>query len=212
MKERPILFSGAMVRAILEKRKTQTRRICKIAYHAGEWAAEALPAADGMPVFWWNGWSGKAISGRAELTLKVYDTGSECPWGKVGDRLWVRETWRETEHDIEYRADTRNDGPADGSADQESKHWRPSIHMPRTHSRITLEIVSVRVERVQDISEEDVRAEGVEGLLLQTRPDGHYEHVPYTFQHLWNSINTKPEYTWESNPFVWAITFKRVLP
>jgi hypothetical protein len=193
MKERPILFSGEMVRAILEGTKTQTRRVI----------APVQPRDDGR-------WP----AGRDPL--------GDCPFGQPGDRLWVRETWArlyptEPAH-LLYRADFE---PRYGAWEQDDtprhtirvESWRPSIHMPRWASRITLELTSVRVERLQDISEEDAWTEGVtrvrgdlfgvEGLV----PFEH--HYPQdAFAALWHVVN--PKHPWNSNPWVWVLGFKRV--
>jgi hypothetical protein len=196
-KERPILFSGAMVRAILDGSKTQTRRIVKVRGldFIGGKGQENDPAAWGYPY--------PDREGYADLT-----DGIACPYGKPGDRLWVRETWgisarvstdgnerRLREQDLThllYRA----------TADHDSDRWRPSIHMPRWASRTTLEVESVRVERLQDISEEDAKAEGV--MWYQDMSNAE------VFQTLWESINGPG--SWDANPWVWVITFKRIKP
>lgn len=209
MIERPILFSAPMIRAILNGTKTQTRRTCRIGYHPSH-----------------------GVAG--------------CPYGQPGGRLWVRERWMgykqtNVEHDerepltqserggmswnqwveingrphVEYFADGKSVGP-----------WAPSIHMPRWASRITLEVTEVRVQRLQSISDEDARAEGVEPY---TPPHGHIspdQRVPgpgfdrcrlgdqphrLPFADLWDRINGKRSgAAWESNPWVWAVTFKVV--
>lgn len=189
--ERPILFSGAMVRAILDGKKTQTRRVVK-----------PQPPADWVPSPW--PYDGAAWSDR------------RCPYGAPGDRLWVRETWAPISPDeerrpirecrIEYRADTsaaRPGGWDEDTDDPEAARWRPSIHMPRWASRLTLEVTGVRVERVQDISEDDARAEGVYPYADNPRR---------FFQELWNSINGARGYGWNSNPWVWVVEFRRVAP
>lgn len=243
MKERPILVSAPMVRAILEGRKTQTRRIMK-----------PQPVRDGN----WH-------------CLPKYSAGSDtafregapyfgdCPYGKAyeGDRLWVRETCRAEE--LEYA------GWEDGVRYLADNHWRaientreaadawielnsyrglkgavvPSIHMPRWASRITLEITGVRVERLQDISEKDAKAEGVEPLDAE-RDDRDFAICPQCggtrlydtlganlgvipdcdclecdtyakrYRHLWESINGPG--SWDANPWVWVIEFKKVKP
>ena len=167
-KERPILFAGPMVNAILEDRKTQTRRIMK-------------ENTDG------------------------------CPYGIPGDRLWVREAWAPlstfapAELGYLYRAD-HHKGLEKKDGDQK---WKPSIHMPRVASRITLEITGIKVERLQNISEADAQAEGVEfpapysGVNNKTHPT-----CIDAFQVLWTSING-PD-SWSQNPWVWAIQFKRI--
>lgn len=211
MKERPILFSGPMVRAILDGRKTQTRRIMK-----------PQPTYDG---FWWShkGYScGGEKQFRDGLPLFV-----GCPYGVVGDRLWVRETFAPMQENRPianpaiydnkpawYRAD--NDRPM-----WAGKTWKPSIHMPRWASRITLEITGVRVERLNEISESDAIAEGIEskpqpyGKELDWKYYGWLEKLNQwstcpirSYESLWNSING-PE-SWAANPFVWVIEFKRI--
>lgn len=197
MKERPIIMSAPMVRAILGGHKTQTRRVLKLDHDA----ELRLQLSDGQPI--------------DVMTGKI-----TCPHGQVCDRLWIRETWREagslmtadnsipesgTTDAVVYAADGQFDGP-----------WRPSIFMPRWASRLTLEIVNVRVERLQEITEEDAKAEGI---TVQTghlwRPLGSKEPMrKYThrqaFGALWNSINAKRGYGWSINPWVWVIEFKRV--
>jgi hypothetical protein len=158
-KERPILFSAPMVRAIIEGRKTMTRRLVKN-------LATAWSFTEGDP--------------------SVGDY-LKCPYGKLGDRLWVRETWCKWLGDTEiiYKSDCESQSIAGKFT------WKPSIHMNRAYSRILLEITDVRVEKLQDISEDDARAEGVE---------------PMSFPDLWQSIHS--EESWKSNPWVWAVSFK----
>lgn len=174
--ERPILFSGAMVNAILTGRKTQTRRVVK------------------DPIL--RIYQSDPTRVRADL---------DCPYGRPGERLWVRETWDERtvqgERIVFYRADCGADG--------DGLKWRPSIFMPREYSRINLAIISVRIQRVQDISEADIKAEGVErvryrGYTKQTIDD------PEDFSDLWDSINAKRGYPWKNNPLVWVIGFRRI--
>ncbi|KKL73500.1 hypothetical protein LCGC14_2074310, partial [marine sediment metagenome] len=148
----------------------------------------------------------------------------ECPYGQVGDRLWVRETFciacdeavaSTTGDDIArnkpcYRAEPANQPAQDFC---EFPHWKPSIHMPRWASRITLEITGVKVERVQDISEEDAKAEGVTakyvgGSLSLANMD--YLSYQAGFCEVWDSINAKRGYGWDVNPWDWALTFKVV--
>jgi hypothetical protein len=222
MKERPILFKGPMVRAILEGRKTQTRRVLKL-----QWTADHLQeTSPGSGV--WNElnqhWHGEIHKQNV------------CPYGVPGDRLWVRETWNnpfdlaeypqcKSPRSCVYRADyVGDDWP-----------WKPSIHMPRWASRITLDIKSVRVERLQDISEEDAKAEGVEPLdserdehdwTICPKCGGTRLHSGFgenygvifdidcvecdthkkRFMHLWESINGHG--SWELNPWVWKIEFR----
>lgn len=183
MTERPILFSGPMVRAILAGAKTQTRRIIK----------------DG----WWRCLDPEDAEDRARAV-------KQCPHGVVGDRLWVREQFATDvpgcAGGISYRADhqdPRGDGPA------HPMRWLPPIFMPRTAARLILDVADVRVQRLQDISEDDARAEGVEAapFCRAGRPDG-MEHVE-SFEDLWDSINATRA-SWKSNPWVWAVTFRRL--
>ena len=234
IKERPILFSAPMVRAILEGRKTVTRREVK-----KRPALDCL-AAGFEPAF-------LTLPGNADL----------CPYGKPGDRLWVRETWGVISHDFDdqgnmidwtpdrpatpirempfgrgyysghaiYRADGEAvwAGDDDGGGDDRSA-WKPSIHMPRVVSRILLEITDVRVERLQDISEAQAIAEGIVGVAF--RPDdgwpictgymvgpddgktGLETTAAKAFAGLWDSVGGD----WEANPWVWVVEFKRVTP
>ena len=181
--ERPILFSTPMVQAILAGRKTQTRRIFKgTTEHKEAYNPAYLEKYKDS-----DGWK------------KI------CPFGQIGDKLWVRETWRpysESRVQIEYKADGKIiDYPDRPSFEFYGcgQNWRPSIFMPRWASRITLVITDVRVERLQDISEEDAKAEGCD-YNPNFSPCQFYKKV-------WNSINGKT-YPWESNPWVWVISFK----
>jgi hypothetical protein len=219
-KERPILFIGPMVRAILDGRKTQTRRVVKLdnAYHeCGHHEILEFREQNGK-------WFG----------LYEYNTVASlvCPYGQPGDRLWVRETYRKTCDNksfgcVQYKSDEsirfmicdqNGEGDPIGTkphkepfqrVDKKGPPWIPSIHMPRWASRITLEITGVRVERLQDISPTDACKEGI-------FEDGNYcsePPLPYpvaTFKKLWNSINC-PD-SWDANPWVWVIEFKRVQP
>lgn len=168
MKERPILFSGPMVRAILEGRKTQTRRVIRLPHNNPLGAWEPTTAGGGTVKYVGD------IPAPEIAAIWHTRTGDcyICPLGDVGDRLWVREAWQHSNHPLGpydadclvfYRADYLDDphGP-DGEKSPEGKYrtWRPSIHMPRAASRITLEITGARAERMQSISEADAIAEG----------------------------------------------------
>jgi hypothetical protein len=230
MKEKPILFSGPMIRAILENRKTQTRRIIK---------------PQPLHIVWFEhqkGWCAKIAEN--QYAMKV------CPYGKISDRLWVRETFVVENGGGEYCIEAPTDGSPfhkttvsdgeggeqeaieiphfratepdaaiyswacmegdcdhDGDEDECNKtRWKPAIHMPRWASRIDLEVVKVRVERLQDISRGDAWAEGIipeSGVGSSVGPVPQYEK-------LWESING--EGSWNANPFVWVIEFKRLRP
>lgn len=185
MKERPILFKGEMVRAIREGRKTQTRRIFKGLIPPGCPGKHSCRVEAGFAKFHLNG---KLAMHSGEWTRN--------PYGQPGDRLWVKETFRlsvpahegQTGYPI-YRADFES--PPAGL-------WKPSIFMPRWASRITLEIVRIRVERLQDISAADAQAEGIKKVST----------ARLSYCALWESINGKG--SWAKNPWVWVIEFKRL--
>jgi len=192
-KERPILMSAPMVRAILGGTKTQTRRVVK-------YAAPDLVDADGWPL------RDESESGGGEVR-------AGCPYGQPGDRLWVRETFMDLGACYLYRADQ--------SAEREraivapGQRWKPAIHMPRAASRIALEITAVRVERLQDITEADALAEGIVRLNDggYGLPDGsHYHHTDprVSYWSLWDAINGQG--VTATDPWVWAISFQRVQP
>lgn len=163
MRERPILFSGEMVRALLDGLKTQTRRVAKFqpiepGFNLGFSGVSAGHFCTDVPS------SGHVLySRRGDGVWEQRTKPLHCPYGQPGDRLWVRETWGQSARDrVLYRASP--DDVAAIAREEEwvsQPRWRPSIHMPRWASRITLEITDVRVERVQEISEEDAKAEGV---------------------------------------------------
>lgn len=184
--ERPILFSAPMVQALLAGRKTQTRRIAKMT------SAGHLKESRGH-----RRWHPEDPEGTAA-----------CPYGQPGDHLWVRETfgYDERGHTI-YRSD-------DIEALARERQWvswpawRPSIHMPRWASRITLEITDVRVERLQHISEQDAIAEGATQFRLPLHPALEDRRHVVGFQTLWESINGPG--SWEANPWVWVLSFRRV--
>jgi hypothetical protein len=194
-----------MVRAILDGTKTMTRRvikpqpdlsILKESYRDLEFEFRRMPVLG--PTHVPSEWGFCAKYDKPNC-VPIY--GYKCPYGTIGDRLWVRETWNGTQGEcIAYRA---TDPTMDGEP------WRPSIYMPRWASRITLEITDIRVERLQDISEEDARAEGVGvhgGCNADETEYGVNARGP--FSRLWDSINAK-RHPWASNPWVWVIEFGR---
>jgi hypothetical protein len=204
MKERPILFSGAMVRALLAGTKTQTRRVINLPHMnpLGQWE----------PVAWGGPHGGRPPEGKtapAQVLIGHSRTGEilGCPYGQPGDHMWVREAFgcvpTACESDeLVYAADYQ-----DGSDRATGVRYRPSIHMPRWASRITLEVTGVRVERLQDISDGDARAEGVQ------MPDGtptppEWWNYRQEFAHLWDQINGPG--SWDANPWVWVVKFRRI--
>ena len=215
VKEKPILFKGEMIRAILDGRKTQTRRVVKGRIVDINKYSEPRRFYDGSFHF-------KNPDSETYASIK-------CPYGKPGGNLWIRETWLKAEP-IQYKADGFKSWP-------NSFKWKPSIHMPRTASRINLEIIDIRVERVQDITEDDAKAEGVpsddyfpmdkiycpecngNGLVnglgagLGVIPDcdcTNCDTFKKRFKNLWDSINEKRGFSWKLNLWVWVIEFKRI--
>jgi hypothetical protein len=239
MNEHPIIFSGEMIRAILEGRKTQTRRIVKPQPGIGLFARSCFRGIDKPePAF-----AMMEVGARDGKFLHYLN----CPYGMPGGRPWVRETFAQMyvgdgciyEEDfdngqeckgckgctIEYRADhpeERRPGGWDGALDLEgpdAPHWHSPYHMHRWQSRLTLEIKSIRVERLQDISEVDARAEGAcnreayiaAGKFGHRDPNSSLITLPRTlFAGLWDSINAKRGFCWETNPWVWVIEFERI--
>jgi hypothetical protein len=212
MKERPILFSGPMVRALLDGSKTQTRRVLKQAVGP----SLSVDCDDqGIAELSWLYGDGPGHDVN-ERTKRV-----SCPYGVPGDRLWVRETfqgpmWEESTWDpdtdyhkpefCEYRADG---GPVPEYVDFEDnlhQGWKPSIHMPRWASRITLEVTGVRVERLNDISDADAGAEGWPGFT----DDNTLDSMAW-FSDLWDSLGAARGIGWDANPWVWVVEFKRIV-
>lgn len=201
MKERPILFSGPMVRVILDGRKTMTRRVVRL--RAGEIAHDG---GDGSLHAVANATWGDCI----ERVI-------QCPYGEPGDLLWVRETWATTEQSGAHPSDAEMVYRATDPdwETMEGWQWRSSIFMPRWASRLTLRITSIRVERVQDITEEDARAEGAPISHQGDRPHFSRHPVPNDthrlgFVHIWDSINAGRGFGWDANPWVWVIGFEVV--
>jgi hypothetical protein len=205
MKEHPILFSGPMVRAILDGRKTQTRRVVKpqppaVSPHCGrittsdlqlDWMYHALPPEKQKYGFW------------------IEDQPYECRFGGPKDRLWVRETWAyTTDYDGQYLLDNRTAlYRADNETSISPAKWRPSIHMPRWASRLTLGIVDVRAERLNAINEAGAKAEGVESVSIADVPRNAVWSAQQDFAQLWNTIYGPG--SWDENPWVWVVKFKR---
>jgi hypothetical protein len=192
MKERPIIFSGPMVRAILDGRKTMTRRVVKL--RDGEIAHDG---DDG------------SLHAVANTTwCDCIERVIHCPYGVPGDLLWVRETWATTEQagvhpsdaEMLYRATDPDWETMDGW------RWSPSIFMPRLASRLTLRITSVRVELVQEITEHDAMREGANAESVSTQPGIYSYRAP--FAKLWDSINAKRGFNWDANPLVWVVGFE----
>lgn len=225
IKERPILFSAPMVRAILEGRKTQTRRIMKPQPQFITGSGSRVYAKSDFKKAW------EDIPGTSEGSGY-----SDCPYGRPGDRLWVRETFyafgrwetrynpkkgRDEWHFVDltpdfgpYRHEENPPLQIESGRGANTGWWkRPSLFMPRAASRLLLEITDVRVERLQDISDEDAKAEGVEkwpdgNYKAYGKHAGKYSKARDSFFSLWKSINGP--YSYYENPFVFAITFNRI--
>jgi hypothetical protein len=212
MKERPILFSAPMVRAIQAGTKTQTRRVVKSVGRDGGFVLVEQESGAYWPY--------RSDDGETTF-VTVRERGDEylheipmcCPYGAPGDRLWARETWAQPGAVARSDDPVREDGPVVYRADGESAHsWRPSIHMPRWASRITLEVTGVRVERLQDISGADAIAEGIERDALTDDWSSYGQFVGAaltpkgSYRALWDSINGTG--SWDANPWVWVVEFR----
>ena len=219
MKEKPILFSAPMVRAILAGTKTQTRRVVKYAI-----------TGPNQPhgIFDWHNAKGEWLAAHGgAFDFEKTNAALLCPYGQPGDRLWVRETWRYTASTLEESRAITEDITSGIAVDWRATYidrcmkelgfsreeaemaddfetWRPSIHMPRWASRILLEVVSVRVERLNDISEADANAEGCN----EPARDQDWTQCRRWYRALWDQINGTG--SWEANPWVWVISFKRI--
>lgn len=234
-KEWPIIFSGEMVRAILDGRKTQTRRVVK---QQKDWWRWMEPDVGGG----WCAGESPMDDKLRQAFRKAGGKGFDCPHGVPGDRLWVRETYRllrgydgltptlagiamgeDKDYSVDYRAtpmtrDTGN-GPFAFNPDDWGK-WRPSIHMPRWACRIVPELTDVRVQRIQEITEWEARDEGCEPVPTRVQDlaaivyggPRWVDAMSYLqgFAKLWDSLNAKRGYPLESNPWVWAITFRKL--
>lgn len=214
MKERPIIFSGPMVRAILEDRKTVTRRPIKPQpprkYHLNISRHNSGLADNQFLPENTYAWA----SGYAQFHTK-------CPYGDRADELWVREAFCYDRDDLNtgeakflYRAteecavfkDDGDGGTALNKDGTEASPWQPSIHMPREASRIQLVVKSVRAERLQDITGEDCIAEGMEYCVAE----GETMSARHVFNCVWHSLySKKPELQWNANPWVWRVEFER---
>lgn len=224
MKSRPIIFSAPMVRAILAGQKTQTRRVVKDEWLLdlfSEWPnlAPYMGTSIEDGTFGFEHVEYGAMCGEEHLLEPKRMVWQEvkCPYGVVGDRLWVRETYLPTadEGHFIYKADQCDEWLQE-FAEMDCGGWKSPIFMPRAASRIELEITGIRVERVQDISEADARSEGVtDGGCLSCgnpepcgccnpKPDARDSYI-----WLWHKINGK-KHPWSSNPWVWVVEFKRV--
>lgn len=216
MKERGMIFNSEMVRAILSNRKTQTRRVMKVQPESNQLGLLLITDSTKRSDIGKYHWAESNATGN-HVRSKLFS----CPFGAVGDRIWVRETWAEagaSAPDLKlYRANYPEHVPSiyENVPPAEEIRWTPSIHMPRTASRIQLEITDVRVERLNAISEEDARAEGIiDGGCLncgEHEPCGCANPEPDAtdaFAYLWQSIYGQE--SWNANPWVWVIEFKRV--
>lgn len=227
--ERGMIFNSDMVRAILDGRKTQTRRVMKVQPQYPEFGIRRIIESPIIKEIGMYLWSQTDACG-----VKVRSKPFVCPFGSVGDRIWVRETFQGPLFDFDqmdayckdstpfekaqfcvYKADGKPAPEYYDADDNLHCGWRPSIHMPRWASRITLEITDVRVERLNAISEEDARAEGITdgGCLNCGEPEpcacaNPEPDATDAFACLWQSIYGQEN--WNANPWVWVIEFKRI--
>lgn len=196
VKERPILFNTPMVQAILDKRKTQTRRIIKPqpfedTFETGLYHPAKIDE------------DGELYPGPETFGISTSDWSIKCPYGQIGDVLWVRETWLKCQDGYIFRADhfgNKTMTSENGKTFDASVKWKPSIHMPREACRLFLEITDIKVEMLQDISVEDAIAEGIIHKSMNC--------PKVEFQQLWQTVYG--DESWESNPFVWVVEFKQV--
>ncbi len=208
MKERPILFNTEMVKSILEGRKTQTRRILNCDH----------PVVTGfVPNGIYGYWKGTAKSDAViQQYISTFPFTIKCPFGLVGDRLWVRETFRLFDSDECPHADFPCGCPSWGTPLYRASHdcfdgekWTPSIHMPRSASRILLEITNIRIERLNDISSDDAKAEGFD---YSTHPSsiemGYAIGAKTNFRFTWEQIYGQN--AWNKNPWVWVVEFRLI--
>ena len=227
MREHPLLMKGPFVRATLEGRKTQTRRPIKCGCNHlheggnpvklfGEWSLSRPPHQyTGGDLYYWRGKRPELGDWIETVQTDVDDCLTSrvaCPLGKAGDRLWVRETWTAAMHDPNgpadclYRADDNR-----GVEDLAEAKWTPSIHMPRWACRLVLPLVSVRVERVQDITEDDARAEGLrrtENGWTDGATGYDVTSARAAFQELWASIYGQE--SWDANHWVWVAEWDHI--
>lgn len=204
MKERPILFSGPMVRAILEGRKSQTRRavpdrLLEKYSDYDDYCSQVMPTS---------------VACKRDYEAEFFS--AHCKYGVPGDRLWVRETFNRTNPGGQngiyyYKADDSFPTCLGGGQYIGDEVWKPSIHMPRAASRILLEITDIRVQRLNDISGDDAKAEGFKGNIWNDitarKCEKDYWAINW-FRALWVSING--QLSWHKNPWVWCISFKVV--
>ncbi len=243
MKERPILFNTEMVKAVLDGKKYQTRRVVKPQPDTSLWKPEALLKEKEWRQRYCQGphhhieenmW---CLYNKDDSNTAMPYVGVKCPYGQVGDRLWVRETFKpfQPHHEegiirgYQYKADKSFNYIPPLAEDEGclinkigSGKWKPSIHMPRAACRITLEIVNIKIERVQDITHDDALAEGIEHSLWEyscepyrnyneprMAPGRNCSSARTSFYTLWNSINEKRGFSWNTNPWVWVVELKQ---
>lgn len=236
MKERGMIFNSEMVRAILDGRKTQTRRIMKVQPKPCNHANWPDDSPDPQWKSYPGGWCCAVCANGTTIDHRHHAKGITCPYGTVGDRIWVRETFQGPLFDYEQMESYLEDSSkfenpefcqyaADGKpapeyydADDNLRHgWRPSIHMPRWASRILLEITNIGIQRIHSISQNDAAREGlmrlpVTGRYCINQGDQYFGGASHdareVFSWMWQSIYG--EESWNANPWVWVIEFKRI--
>ena len=195
---KPILITDEMVRSTLDGRKTQTRRLVK---------PQPELRASRISFSFRRGKSFCDLPYPIPSDSTLCRHSSDCPFGQVGDRLWVRETWRvSSDYDSDRVSELPNELSVEYYADKKAEYLlgkkRPARFMPRWASRITLEITDIRIERLQEITEEEARAEGFFAHDVMS--------AVYWFYEAWDSLYARKGIRWNDNPWVWVITFRRV--
>jgi hypothetical protein len=215
MQERPIIFSTPMVQAVIAGDKTQTRRVVKNpGYGEKTWLAA-------VPHFGEDAGASQIAHLRVAFDEETERAGKriKCPYGAPGDRLWIRETWQRDDRDgkTAYRA-----SPETTPKEWVNWHWRSPLFMPRLASRLTLEVLETRVEKLQSMPWQDALAEGIEPVecdhayadprlgCTDCMGTGLLEDPRGGFADLWDKINGARGYPWDSNPWVWVVRFTRI--
>ncbi len=227
MTKHPIIFSGTSIPALLDGRKTQTRRIVKLPNPTRHVVVDPGGTIFG-PGPYIKAYRNTDMSPPEDGNIAAMHPRVHCPYGYPGDRLWVKEAYaahelyealKPSEIPAEGRVwsrlwfAARDSGCEDGPDHSDAGRWRNCLFMPLWASRITLEVTDVRVERVQGISEEDAIAEGVDAVSMAAMPRQGTWTRRQDFAQIWNKLNgKKPGCSWDDNPWVWVIEFRRIEP
>jgi len=214
--ERPIIFSAKMIKLIIKFQKTQTRRAIKPQPPKGAW-----PIFDDLDSYEGEGWAFQYAHTLGTQNFQItrnrkfhLPNKGKCPYGVPDDILWVRETWAdlrgmgfENEPRFAYKADICPRSDSDEIRKQYGVKWRSSIHMPREAARLFLLVKNIRVEKLQTITKEDAKAEGAEWYPIQP---GNSTNYVRSFADLWDSTYARKGYLWNTNPWVWCLSFEKL--